>query len=208
MKATEAKITADQSARLLDRLCTNYGFCLSPLWRARLINYPPGGVERYARNVYAAEGLDMDASDSAIARSVRQEVAEAFSRSATATDGIALSGYGSAEFSVDVIARWGACVAGLSELDGELHGQMFALAKFCKAHRDQARDVLAFLESVLDRSDADSEVANAVAVSFLLSQEFKDLALEVHMGPRLAAMFEGAQVESASPKSSPRSSNR
>lgn len=47
-----------QVRHLLDELCTELGFCLSPAGRARLTNEPPADAETFANAVVRAEGLD------------------------------------------------------------------------------------------------------------------------------------------------------
>ena len=67
---------------LLDLLCTKYGFCLSPLWKARLTRNPPRSVQKFTDTIFRAEGLDPETADSALYKSVRAKVKAAFERSA------------------------------------------------------------------------------------------------------------------------------
>jgi len=76
-------IDPEQAKRVLEVLCAKYGFCLPPLWRARLIDCPPRSAEKFVHTVFAAEGLNPHAVDPKLLRSVHQEVREAFDRSST-----------------------------------------------------------------------------------------------------------------------------
>ena len=44
--------------RLLDELCDELGFCLSPRARARLLQTPPTDPDEFTDAVFAAQGLD------------------------------------------------------------------------------------------------------------------------------------------------------
>ena len=70
-----------QARALLDSLCTRYGFCLSPLWRARLENNPPRSPEKFTDTVFRAEGLDPTTADKHLYNVIYNEVEEAFERS-------------------------------------------------------------------------------------------------------------------------------
>jgi hypothetical protein len=81
---SETNAIAPQDAKiLLDSLCRAYGFCLTPLWSARLTNYPPQSVQKYTDTIFLAEGLDPRTADSDLYKSILSEVREAFSRSST-----------------------------------------------------------------------------------------------------------------------------
>ena len=72
-------ISESSAEAALDRLCVEIGFCLSPLWRARLSRTPPDSIESFVRAVFHAEGLDPDTTDSDLIRQVRDIVAAGFS---------------------------------------------------------------------------------------------------------------------------------
>jgi hypothetical protein len=74
-------ISPQEADRVLDLLCTKYGFCLPPLWRARLRNNPPRSVAKFTDTVFHAEGLSPAAADSDIYRAMLEEVRLAFERS-------------------------------------------------------------------------------------------------------------------------------
>jgi hypothetical protein len=75
-------ITAPDARTLVEILCTQYGFCLSPLWRARLGKNPPQTVSKFTDAVFRAEGLDPNTADSTLYKAVEEEVRQAFERSA------------------------------------------------------------------------------------------------------------------------------
>jgi hypothetical protein len=43
---------------LLDDLCVELGFCLSPVMKARLVKFPPKTPEKFANAVVCADGLN------------------------------------------------------------------------------------------------------------------------------------------------------
>ena len=63
---------------LLDRLCTDLGFCLPPAEHARLVESPPTSVRAFTDAVFLAEGLDPQLADKRLWRQVRDRVAEYF----------------------------------------------------------------------------------------------------------------------------------
>ncbi len=71
-------ISQERATRLLETLCTKYGFCLPPLWQARLTKNPPHTVEKFVDTVFHAEGLDPVRADSALYSKIRGEVRLAF----------------------------------------------------------------------------------------------------------------------------------
>jgi hypothetical protein len=81
MEADAGKLEEFEANGLLERLCTVYGFCLSPLWRARLATCPPQSPQKYAETVFLAEGLDPKTVDVALYKSVLNEIHAAFNRS-------------------------------------------------------------------------------------------------------------------------------
>jgi hypothetical protein len=75
-------ISAVEARALLGVLCTKYGFCLSPLWTARLEKNPPRSASGFTDTVFRAEGLNPTTADSALYKSIHAEVQKAFDRSA------------------------------------------------------------------------------------------------------------------------------
>jgi len=69
---------------VLGILCVKYGFCLPPLWHARLIDCPPRSIAKFTDTVFHAEGLDPKTADSAMYKEMAQEVRLAFERSNSA----------------------------------------------------------------------------------------------------------------------------
>ena len=59
---------------LLDRLCTELGFCLPPAEYARLAASPPTSVRAFTDAVFLAEGLDPQLADKHLWRQVRDRV--------------------------------------------------------------------------------------------------------------------------------------
>lgn len=85
IQAEERRSVAPQEAeKLLGILCVKYGFCLPPLWRARLRDCPPRSVEKFTDTVFHAEGLDPRAADPAMYHEMAGEVRLAFERSSGA----------------------------------------------------------------------------------------------------------------------------
>ncbi|MEV6276810.1 hypothetical protein [Nocardia sp. NPDC051832] len=62
---------------LLDDLCAQLGFCLSPAERSRLCASPPADAESFTDAVFVAEGMDPQA-DKRLRNSVHQRVLHAF----------------------------------------------------------------------------------------------------------------------------------
>ena len=75
--ATEDSHAASARRNLLDVLCVKYGFCLSPLWRARLERNPPRSAGRFADTVFWAEGLNPETADRQLYKAVVAEVQRA-----------------------------------------------------------------------------------------------------------------------------------
>jgi hypothetical protein len=74
---TNDSCAIEERQRLLDVLCVKYGFCLSPLWRARLERNPPRSVEKFVDAVFRAEGLDPATADDQLYRTPVAEVERA-----------------------------------------------------------------------------------------------------------------------------------
>lgn len=88
--------------------------------------------------------------------------------------------FGAVRFSEEVIRRWAGMLPDLVEDAGMLHCQMGHLADGLRQASDRgdraiAQSMLDFLEEVLLRPDASSEIENAVAISFLQWQELAEL---------------------------------
>jgi len=60
--------------QLLDLLCVELGFCLSPAEHARLASSPPSSVKAFTDAVFVAEGLDPVTADRHLWRQVRDRV--------------------------------------------------------------------------------------------------------------------------------------
>ncbi len=74
------EISEPQARMLLDVLCGKYGFCLSPLWHARLLKNPPRSIDKFTDTVFFAEGLNPGTADRTLYRSIHEEVRRAFER--------------------------------------------------------------------------------------------------------------------------------
>ena len=75
-------ITESDARALVEILCAKYGFCLSPLWRARLSKNPPQFVRKFTDTVFCAEGLNPETADTQLYNAIETEVRQAFERSA------------------------------------------------------------------------------------------------------------------------------
>jgi hypothetical protein len=85
--ADVGKLTELEAERLLSVLCVKYGFCLPPLWHARLKRNPPRSIDKFLDTVFRAEGLDPNTADSGMYKAMREEVRQAFERSRSAGEG-------------------------------------------------------------------------------------------------------------------------
>ena len=63
---------------LLDRLCIDLGFCLSPVDRQRLAEHPPGDPLAFTNEVFRAEGLALEDAPPELFRRVRSVVLAAY----------------------------------------------------------------------------------------------------------------------------------
>jgi len=79
----DGAISPAEAESVLGTLCVKYGFCLPPLWHARLRDCPPRSIARFIDTVFHAEGLDPKTADSAMYKAMTEEVRLAFERSAT-----------------------------------------------------------------------------------------------------------------------------
>jgi hypothetical protein len=77
----DLSITPEEAEKVLGILCVKYGFCLPPLWHARLRDCPPRSVAKFTDTVFHAEGLDPRTADSAMYKAMAEEVRLAFERS-------------------------------------------------------------------------------------------------------------------------------
>ncbi len=90
--------------------------------------------------------------------------------------------YDERSFSKDVIARWGSINDFLIDDADSLHMQMAHLGmtireSFEKGNGEVGRKIFVFLENVLAKKDAISEIENAVAISFLELDELQSLGI-------------------------------
>lgn len=76
-------ISTEEAETLLSTLCVKYGFCLPPLWHARLRDCPPRSIAKFTDTVFHAEGLDPRTADRAMYKAMKEEVRLAFQRSNT-----------------------------------------------------------------------------------------------------------------------------
>lgn len=79
--ADDGKLSEREARKLLGVLCVKYGFCVPPLWHARLERNPPHSIDKFLDTVFRAEGLDPIAADSGMYKAMREEVRLAFERS-------------------------------------------------------------------------------------------------------------------------------
>jgi len=96
-----------------------------------------------------------------------------------------MSMYGEMEFSGDVIGKFGAYAPGLAEEACMLHTQMSLLADLVREVCPCREDIFGFLEALLERQDAISEIENAVAISFIEFSELPGLGLEGKVPPQV-----------------------
>lgn len=90
--------------------------------------------------------------------------------------------YDENSFSKDVIARWGSINDSLIDDENLLHPQMAHLGRtvsesFKAGDGKVGKEILEFLNGVLNRVDAISEIKNAVAISFLEHGELVELGI-------------------------------
>jgi hypothetical protein len=95
------------------------------------------------------------------------------------------TGYDEAAFSRDVIARWGHIDDALIDDERLLHVQMAHLGRVSRTSAKAASEIFEFLEGLLARKDAISEIENAVAISFLDWSEIEELGLASQLPPKL-----------------------
>lgn len=95
-------------------------------------------------------------------------------------------GYDEQSFSADVIERFGNVEPDLEADRNLLHCQMATLAALVERDTATAGGVLSFLEAVLRRPDAISEIENAVAISFLEWPALEARKEWVSLAPRAA----------------------
>ena len=91
--------------------------------------------------------------------------------------------YDENDFSKDVISRWGSLSEDLADDENLLHPQMAALGRLCLGTPQVCEDILGFLESILARKDAISEIENAIAISFLQWPELKSANADAAVAP-------------------------
>ena len=79
-----ARLSEKQIHWLLEELCVGHGFCLPVESQRRLRDDPPTDAEALTRAVFAAEGLNFDAAEESVRRSVFARAERAFARAAEA----------------------------------------------------------------------------------------------------------------------------
>lgn len=77
----DRSIAPQEAEKVLGILCVKYGFCLPPLWRARLRDCPPRSIAKFTDTVFHAEGLDPRTADTALYKAMAEDVRLAFERS-------------------------------------------------------------------------------------------------------------------------------
>jgi hypothetical protein len=87
--------------------------------------------------------------------------------------------YGPEEFSKDAIGLFGKDVPFIIEDENLLHPQMGFLASAIEDGSTRTEEILAFIEELLGRDDLDSEIQNAVVISFVELEKFKELQIRV-----------------------------
>ncbi len=75
---TNCTLSKQEAQKLLDVLCLNLGFCISPEDYKQIASDPPPSVSGFVEAVFAAEGLNPDTADQSLLRQVRDVVAERF----------------------------------------------------------------------------------------------------------------------------------
>lgn len=85
--------------------------------------------------------------------------------------------YDEKEFIKDTIRLWGSNLPELSEPNEGIHYYMTMLAEAIRLKEISANEVLDFLNSILQKDIVNSEIENAVAISFLEYTELTNLDL-------------------------------
>jgi|SRR6516164_147496 len=98
-------------------------------------------------------------------------------------------GYDEVAFGRDVIARWADICVALIDNKGLLHHQMGHIGRLCEAHPEVAPEVFQFLEALVAKNDAVSEIRNAVAVSFLDWQDVQRLGFSERLPANIAEII-------------------
>jgi hypothetical protein len=96
--------------------------------------------------------------------------------------GVLVETYGNAEFSRDVIQKFSSLQDALEQDAGLLHPQMFTLAVALRRALELGdtglpMQICGFLDEVLRKRNAISEIENAIAISFVEAHELKVSAL-------------------------------
>jgi hypothetical protein len=68
----------DEIQKLLDKLCGQFGFCLAPAAKSRLVEHPPTDAEVFTNEVFSAEGFSLPPSDRDLHRQVYEVVSDTF----------------------------------------------------------------------------------------------------------------------------------
>ena len=93
--------------------------------------------------------------------------------------------YDERAFSADVISRWGELSDDLEYDKNLLHPQMGALGRLCVESPRACNEILSFLESILAREDAISEIENAIAISFIRWPDLRKAVGETKIAPEV-----------------------
>lgn len=99
-------------------------------------------------------------------------------------------GYNEEKFCKDAISKWAKAEPELLEGKKEVHNCMAIIAEGIRSKTIDASEVFAFLEDILKRPDAVSEIENAVAISFIEFAELPGLELENKVTPLVKDVME------------------
>jgi len=66
--------------QLLDQICVELGFCLPHKVKSRLIKVPPKTSEKFTQSVIKAEGLNIDALDKSLYKSLFIKIDNVYSK--------------------------------------------------------------------------------------------------------------------------------
>ena len=85
--------------------------------------------------------------------------------------------YGTVEFSEEVVSKFSRYLPELEDDPEMLHTQMGYLADGIRNKLGCSNEILHFLEGLLQLNDADPEIENAIAISFIELSELSKLEL-------------------------------
>ena len=84
-------------------------------------------------------------------------------------------GYDAKDFSKDAVSNWSSAEPEFLEWTEEIHNSMFILAERDRKQSIYAIEVFDFIETVLNCTDAISEIKNVIATSFIEFNELPEL---------------------------------